>query len=132
MGKLPTRKSKIGKYVQDYFVFFLLFYLILFILENLFPGFVSNNFDLNLILVPVFILGVASAFFPLPKQKKKQNIKLDYLIIIGLAIITFIIIFSKTRDLGSISIVIALISSLLVFCVSLLTLFSKDEKYERK
>ena len=44
--------------VKEFFVFALIFYLILFILENFFPGFVSNNFSLNYVLFTVIYASV--------------------------------------------------------------------------
>lgn len=120
-----SRSKNMGKTLQTAFTCLLIFYLILFILENLFAGFVSHNFDLNILLIPLFIFGVASALFPIPKQKHKPVSRFDYLIIVLLTVLTFVIIFVKTSMLGQAGIVLSFISSLLVLFVSLMVLFEK-------
>jgi|SRR3989338_6076556 len=123
---LSASHNKImDRLIHTVFAHLLIFYLILFILENLFTGFVSNNFDLNILLIPIFAAGMLSAFFPAPKQKKKKATKLDYLTITLLTVLTFIIILTKTSTLGEISIVLSSVSSLLVLFVSLMILFEK-------
>jgi len=122
--------SLISYLSHNFFIITLVLYLALFLLENIFTGFVSNNFDLNIILIPLFILGVLTAIFPqleaLPQITKPSM--LDYLLIGIFTELTFFIVWYKLIDLGKISIFIAIGSSLIVFLVSILMLFFPDDE----
>ena len=61
---MNAKYAVLGPYIHEGFTYTLLSYLILFLLENLFTGFVSNVFDLNLLLIPLFLLGISTSFFP--------------------------------------------------------------------
>lgn len=122
--------SLVSYIAHNFFIVTLVLYLTLFLLENIFTGFVSNNFDLNIILIPLFILGVLTAIFPqleaLPQITKPSM--LDYLLIGIFTELTFFIVWYKLIDLGKISIFIAIGSSLIVFLVSILMLFFPDDE----
>ena len=122
--------SLISYLSHNFFIITLVLYLALFLLENIFTGFVSNNFDLNIILIPLFILGVLTAIFPqleaLPQITKPSM--LDYLLIGIFTELTFFIVWYKLIDLGNISIYIAIGSSLIVLFVSILMLFFPEEE----
>lgn len=122
--------SLVSYFTHNFFIIILVLYLALFLLENIFTGFVSNNFDLNLILVPLFILGILTAIFPQPESTPKvtKPTILDYLVVGGFTILTFIIVWYKLTDLGKISIFIAAGSSLIVFLVSILMLFFPEDE----
>lgn len=84
-------------FAQGLFPYILIFYLILFLLENLFTGFVSNNFNLNWVLGVVLFLGFLAAFAPevVKEGIEKPPQKNDYLLIIVMGIIGGIIMFAK-------------------------------------
>ncbi|MBU1327513.1 hypothetical protein KKB64_02780 [Patescibacteria group bacterium] len=83
---------------RDIFPYALLSYLILFLLENLFPDFVSNNFSLNWVLVAVLASGLLAAFAPEDKAErveKEHATSSDYLLTAGLGVLGAVIIFAK-------------------------------------
>lgn len=122
--------SFVSYLAHNFFIIILVLYLVLFLLENIFTGFVSNNFDLNLILIPLFILGILTAIFPqpeLPPQVTKPSM-LDYLMVGVFTELTFFIVWYKLIDLGIISLYIALGSSLIVLLVSIMILFFPEDE----
>src|SRR3989338_5613567 len=100
--------------IRDIFPYVLLLYLVFFLLENLFTGIVSNNIDMNYVLVAVMIVGFLSVFAPLPEQQEEPPQKNDLYIIAGLTLMSFFILFFKTRDMGMEGFGIALGGSILV------------------
>lgn len=88
-------------FCKQLFVFALILYLVLFLLETVFPGFVSYNFDLNKILVVVFVLGFLSVFAQEEKaeQKKEKTRKFtrkDFTFLCILGFLVGIVVFIKT------------------------------------
>jgi len=120
----------------------LVFYLILFLLENVFPGFVSNNFDLNYFLIPAIVFGFLAAFSNQPParnasqseaggsatshQEDKPATRGDFILIAGLTILSFAILVYKTSDLGLMGFVVSLIGSILILLVSLVLIVFPD------
>jgi hypothetical protein len=106
------------------FPFALVLYLILFLLENVFPGFVSNIFDINYFLIPVLLFGFLAAFANKNENEdEKKPTRWDFTLIAGLVILSFVILLYKTADLGRMGFLISLISSLLVALISLIIIF---------
>jgi len=61
------------KLAKELFTFSLVLYLILLFSETIFPGFVSNNFNLDWVLGIVLLSGIIAAFDP--EKLKKKNLK---------------------------------------------------------
>ena len=59
--------------IKDGFIFLLIIYLVLFILEIVLPGFVSYSFSLNWILYGVIGLGTASSLIPEKTVEENSN-----------------------------------------------------------
>lgn len=116
-----------------FFMWILTFYLMLFLLENLFPGFVSNNFDLNWMLVGVFIVGLFTFFAPEVPQTQVGEIskKEDYSLILLLGFFGVIIPLAKLHVAWLLQWTIAIVSGLLVMIISYITLLG-EEKAEEK
>lgn len=114
---------------KNLFVGLLIIYLILFLLEVVFPGFVSNNFNLNWLLGGVLLLGLMAAFAPDEQEqeeppKPKKN---DYWLFIGLGIIGGLLMFYKS-DLSLIPrILFSLFVAIFITAISLFLLLTKDE-----
>ena len=124
--------KKILEAIREIFPYALLIYLIFFLLEVLFPGFVSNNFDLNYLLVAVLILGFFSVFAPLIEKEEEPPQKSDRNLIIILTIISFIVLFFRTRDMGLSGLVISFVGSLIVAGMSVILIYFPDEDDENK
>jgi hypothetical protein len=129
--------SSIIKPIADFstlfFPYLLIFYLLLFLLENMFPGFVSNSVNLNYFLIPVLITGVFISFNNNEEEEKetKKLSRSDYLLAIFFSICTAAILIYKTSNLGNTGIIIGVFSGLLVFVISLI-IFLPEEKEEEK
>lgn len=118
--------------IRDFFPYVLLTYLIFFLLEILLPGFVSNNFDLNYLLVAVLILGFFSVFASPIEQKEELPQKSDRNLIIILSLITFIVLLFRTKDMGLAGLAISLVGSLLVAGMSVILIYFPDEDREER
>ncbi len=122
------------------FPFALVLYMILFLLENVFSGFVNNVFDLNYFLVPVLFFGFMAAFANKEEDKNENKpTKWDFMLIAGLAALSFVILEYKTADLGLAGFFISIISSILIALISLTIIFplesldlETENKIERK
>ena len=118
----------------------LVLYLVLFLLENVFPGFVSNIFDLNYFLIPVLLFGFLAALasnqqsvISSQQEQNKPATKWDFMLIAGLATLSFVILSYKTADLGWTGFLISIISALLVGLVSIIILvFPETEKAQEE
>lgn len=126
--------SSIFKPVVDFsallFPYFLIFYLVLFLLENLFTGFVSNIFELNNLLIPVLISGFFGAFAPEKKQEIAAAGKSDYTLAAIMSIAAFGVLFYKTRDQGTSGVIISLAGAVLTGFISVILLKPDTEPME--
>lgn len=125
--------SKFFAFSRVLFMWILTFYLVLFLLENLFPGFVSNNFDLNWILVGVCIVGLFTFFAPEIPQTQIVEVskKEDYFLILLLGFFGVIIPLAKLHVAWLLQWTIAVVSGLLIMAISYITLLG-EEKAEEK
>lgn len=118
------------------FSYSFILYLILFLMETIFPGFVSNNFSLNYILIPVFIFGALSAFFPEDEKEeapKKAATKFDLILLVFLSIGSFLLLFFKfTIDNLILKLTVSILSSVLTFILGLILLYFPDKLEEGK
>lgn len=116
--------------IREIFPYALLLYLFFFLLEVLLPGFVSNNFDLNYLLVAVLILGFFSVFAPPIEKKEEPPQKSDRNLIVILTILSFLVLFFRTKDMGLSGLVISLVGSLLVAGMSVILIYFPDDDEE--
>jgi len=116
------------------FSYSFILYLVLFLLETIFPGFVSNNFSLNYVLIPVFIFGILSVIFPQAEEKekpKKPVSKVDLILILALSVGSFFLIFYKFNiDNLILKLTVSLLSSVLTFILGVVILYFPDEQEE--
>ena len=137
--KLPVLVSlkKSLNLAKELFIFFLIFYLILFVLETLFAGFVSNNFSLNWVLAIVLVIGVAAALAPEEtgtKTEEEEGPKIiDYLTSATLGIIGAILIFYKAPiENFTLRLTTSIIAGSLVIILSIILLTTKDEEVKER
>ncbi|MBU1499943.1 LytR C-terminal domain-containing protein [Patescibacteria group bacterium] len=116
---------------KSLFVVSLIIYLVLFLLEITFPGFISNNFNLNWVLGGVLVLGVLAALAP--EEETKEEIvekprKADYLMFAGMGIIGGLLMFYKS-DLDLVPrILFSVFVAGFITAISLYLLTAKDEE----
>ena len=128
------KKEIIRQIVGLAFEVSLISYLFFYLVDTLSVSFVSRFYSLNYHLVSVIILGILTVVWPaakenLPEEETKVKIK-DYVFIFLLAVVAGLIIWYKTKDLGRLSLIIAALSGLIIFFLSLLLMFDKDEDNE--
>jgi hypothetical protein len=118
------------------FSYSFILYLILFLLETIFPGFVSNNFSLNYVLIPVLFFGVLSAIFPPAEEEDKQKkpaSKFDLIVLVVLSVGSFLLIFYKFKiDSLILKLTVSLLSSILTLVLGVLLLYFPDEQEGRE
>ena len=78
-------------------------------------------------LVAVIIAGILDVLSEQPERKKEIVKKMDYVFILILGILGFIIIKYKTATLGWLSWLISIIAGTLIVLLSLLVLEEEDE-----
>lgn len=115
---------------RDAFGYALIFYLVLFLLENLFPGFVSNNFSLNWVLGLVLFLGLLAACAPEKDEQPRElpTGKSDYLLVAGLSLIGGAIIFAKLETDLVLRWITTLVSGGLIMLVGFVVLTGRDDE----
>ena len=116
---------------KELFIFSLILYLLLFILETLFPGFVTNNFNLNWVLLMVLVLGIFTAFAPVEAEEEKKKLTfIDYFLVIFLAIVGAGLIFYKMGTAGFSRWLVSIFSGILITVLGLVIMTSGGEKEE--
>lgn len=114
------------------FSYSFILYLVFFLLETIFPGFVSNNFSLNYLLIPVFIFGILSVIFPKPETEGKETkpaSKLDFILMLVLSVGSFFLIFYKFNiDNLVLKLTVSLLSSVLTFILGVIILYFPDKQ----
>lgn len=97
MKNIYNKIKPLFYFAQWLFPYALIFYLILFLLENLFNGIVSNNFELNWVLGIVMFLAFLGVFAPIiPEEEiEEKPQKNDYLLIVIMGVIGGIVIYYK-------------------------------------
>lgn len=114
----------------------LISYLFFYLVETLSASFISRFYSLNYHMYLVIIFGVLTVILTSDKKAEgivqpKTKVKVrDYFFILMLSLISSGIIWFKTKDLGRLSLVIAALSGLIIFFLSLLLMFDKDEDDE--
>ena len=115
--------SKITAFCQESFTYILAIYLILFLLENILPGFVSNTFDLNYILYLLIAVGVVSSFGDTPPVAEASAPSVwDYVLTVSLSLLGAVLIYLKTDLSFPLHLTVSILSGVLIFLTSLFTL----------
>ena len=127
MKQLNLFKGHNASLVNHTFQTVLVTYLILLLLEQIWPGLVSTYLNLNILLVIVIISGILDVFSEHTKPKNEKIRPRDYIFIGALGIAGFLIIKFKTLELGWLSWVISIVAGILIVLLSLLVL-EEEEK----
>ena len=125
-------KSKSAEIINTLFQSFLVAYLVLLLIEQIWSGSVSFYLNLNYLLVVVIITGILDVFSTHPEQKSEKVSKKDYIFVYILGILGFIIIKFKTGDLGWLSWVISIIAGVLIILLSILVLEEDEPLWAQK
>ncbi len=135
MDKKFMIKGNYAGIINYIFQTILVTYLILLLLEQIWQGFVSVYLNLNYLLIAVIIVGILDVF-SLHEDKKNERTKkskwYDYLFIVILGILGFVIILFKTKDSLDLwlSSLISGIAGILIILLSILILSEDESKDE--
>lgn len=116
------------------FSYSLVLYLGLFLLENIFPGFVSEVFSVNFLLLPVLVLGVATAIWPLPEELESvvsAPKASDFWLALGLSLLGGWLIYSKIDLAWPLRQLIAGLSGLLILLMSVLVILPEEADWSQ-
>jgi hypothetical protein len=132
--KIPKLQFKghTADIINHIFQALLISYLILLLVEQIWPSSVSLYFNLNYLLIAVIISGILDVFSEHQEKKDKKPKWYDYLFISALGILGFIIIKFKTAELGNLSWLISIIAGILIILLSLLVLDDNEESNVQK
>lgn len=123
----PVVKELISFVFEVSLVSYLLFYLI----ESLAPQFITQFFNLNILLGATMLSGVLAAIFPLPKKVGDEKLRKitvkDFIFIAILSLIASALIWYQTKSIGQIALVIAILSGIVVFFMSLIVMFGDQD-----
>ena len=122
--------------VSEIFKISLLSYLLFYLIEDFFPGFVSSFFSMNILLGIVVGSGVLTVISQKPDSAKastdegrieENKIRArDIVFIVILSIIAGGLIYLKTKDLGKLGLAISTISGIIILLMSILLLTEEE------
>lgn len=128
-----TRRTMIF-FVGELFRVSLLGYLVVLLLEYMVPLFVSLFFNSSILLGVVLASGICTSLYPEDrsehtKVKKRVRVR-DIVFIVLLAVTGALLIYTKTKPIGTIAIAIAALSGVIIALLSLLLLIDDDKERE--
>lgn len=113
-------------------VSFLLFYLI----NDFFPGFVSDYFNLTILIYITIITGTLSIWLGVEKtesnEQAKHVSKKEYIFISILSMVSIILIFYRIHSIGKLSYFISILSGIIIFLLSLLIKEDNNEPQDEQ
>lgn len=126
-------KIKIHIIAEQFFQYSLVTYLLLLLAETIKEGLVSFFFNLNILLVVVMLSGIVMVLTYNEKydaqtatKKKPKILWWDILYITLLALGGSVLVYTKTQDLGSISLIISLLAGGIIALLSILVLTDRE------
>src|SRR3989338_9937434 len=123
--------------IAEIFKISLLSYLVFYLIEDFFPGFVSGFCSMNILLGIVAGSGVFTVISQKEESKEsegkeaKNKIRArDIIFIVILSIIAGGLIYLKTKSLGGLGLAISIISGIIILLMSIL-LLTEEEKNDQ-
>jgi hypothetical protein len=116
--------------LEEIFKVSVVYYFVFYLLEQIFPGIISNFLNLNYILALVILTGFILVLGRGEEQEKsffseKLTLK-DWFFLISLSLLGSLIIFFKIREIGFYAYLISLISFFILILVPYFILQEKD------
>ena len=122
--KLNRAKNFLSKLLNYAFQILLIAFLLFLLIDEFYENIVILN--LNYFMIIVIVLGVLSILFPYEEKKKKTKQKSNKYLVYGLAIIGAVLVFFKTKDIGFLSYIIALVSFVLIVLLGYIVYEEED------
>ena len=122
--KMIVWKVKIHIIAQEIFQYSLITYLILQIAEIINQGFVSNFFNINILLILILVCGIIMVITNDENNISSQPQKITSTDIQNIVLMSFggaFLVYVKTQNLGKISILISFITAIIIFLISILS-----------
>ena len=120
-------KGHLANVINHLFQSLLVSYLLLLLIEQIWPKSVSFYLNINYLLVVVIIIGILDVFSYHKKPARTPITAKDRLFIILLGIAGFAINKFKTLSLGWLSWLISIVAGMLIILLSFLVLEDEDE-----
>lgn len=120
--------------ISEIFKISLISYLVFYLIESFKTGFITDYFELNILLIITILTGIFTVLFKkeADEKKEKQIIRpKDYIFIIILGLVAAGIIYYKIKGLGWLSYVISVISGVIIILLSILLLNEPEEDDSR-
>lgn len=137
-SKLESCLKIIKESVGEIFKVSLISYLFFYLVDNYKIGYVSNFFNLNILLWITIASGILTTWIrndePVNEKISKKNRITDYIFIIILGLVSTALIYYKVMDLGGLAWIISGISGVIIILLSILLLsddFTDDSKEEK-
>lgn len=111
----------------------LISYLVCYLIESLKSGYIKAYFNLEYFLWAAVATGVLSAVWPAVKKPIDDNIKIGWKSICGMVVLAVgaaAYVWYQTRSIGRLGLIIALLTGLVVLCLSYLVYAETDEEEE--
>lgn len=127
---IPDKYKEIaGVVCEEVFQIMLSGYLVFLLIDTVAEGLITNYVNLNILLVIIIISEIGMSAFPVKRSKINEELNEDQRFTLSFvaSLITVLIIYYKTKNLGNISLPVSLVSGVLVFLLSKLTLNEKTE-----
>lgn len=119
--------------IREIFKVSLISYLLFYLLNDIFTGFVSDYFNITILLWVTVISGVLSVWTEgekdITQEKSVQINKWTYVFISILSLVSVGLIFYRIQSIGKLSYFISILSGLIVFLLSFLIL--NEDKNEK-
>lgn len=126
MFKLPEIPDNIKQIINQSFTVLLVVFLLVILIEEIFPNTIQRYINSNYLLVVVIALGIPSVLWSEEKPNKKQPItRKDYLLMTFFGLAGFGILFYKLRTFPM-GIVISLVGGVLIILLSCLVLNEEE------
>jgi|GEM_PF-3815467 len=123
----PVAKELFSFVFEVSLVSYLLFYLI----ESLAPQFITQFFNLNLLLGTTMLSGALTVIFPFSKKMGEKGLHKitikDILVFVFLSLISSALIWYKIKSLGKTAVVVAALSGIVVFFMSFIVMFGDQD-----
>lgn len=121
---------KLKNVINNIFILCIIIYLTLYLIDNIWTGFVSNNFKISIFILPIMLIGWLNTLLNFDNKKdiNKKIINInEYILIIFLSVIGGILVYFKVDTIFITKLILSTITTFLIFCLSILTLIPNDK-----
>lgn len=120
--------------ISEIFKISLISYLVFYLIESFKSGFITDYFNLNILLIITILSGIFTVLVQSEEEKREpQKIKKrDYIFIVILGVVAAGLIYYKIKGIGWLSYVISIISGIIIILLSILLLNEPENDQRRK